>query len=340
MDTGRDSRTTGNAEPLTVLLAEPRGFCAGVDRAIAIVEEALARHGAPVYVRHEIVHNGHVVDALREKGAVFVEDVEAIPEGAVTIFSAHGVSPAVEAAAAARGLDVVDATCPLVRRVHLEGRRYAEAGYDVILIGHEGHVEVEGTRGQIGERLQVIETVEDVARLSVRDPDRVAYVTQTTLSVSDIAGIIAALKDRFPNIVGPDTRNICYATHNRQQAVREVARAADLLLVVGAANSSNSNRLREIGEGLGVTAHLIDGPHALDPAWLGGVATVAVTAGASAPEVLVEGVLDRLRSLRAVTVRTVGRPEPPLVFKMPSRFAAPASGAAAGDPADALEEVG
>ncbi len=326
---GGASAAAGAPRPLEVLLAEPRGFCAGVERAIAIVEEALARHGAPVYVRHEIVHNRHVVACLEQKGAVFVEEVDEIPEGAVTIFSAHGVSPAVERAAEGRTLDVIDATCPLVRRVHLDGRRYAEAGYDVILIGHEGHVEVEGTRGQVGERLQVIESVADVDRIVVRDPARVAYITQTTLSVGDIGSVIAALKRRFPEIVGPDTRNICYATHNRQEAVRAICREAELLLVVGARNSSNSNRLREIGEALGVRSFLLETPDRLDPAWLEGVGRVAVTAGASAPEVLVKGLVDRLSALRAVTVRAVGKPEPAITFKMPARFqdAAPAPAA-------------
>jgi 4-hydroxy-3-methylbut-2-enyl diphosphate reductase len=253
---------------IEVLLATPRGFCAGVERAIDIVELALVKYGAPVYVRHEIVHNKRVVETLRAKGAVFVEELDAVPEGAVTIFSAHGVSRKVETDAGERALEVIDATCPLVTKVHKEGRRYAAKGFDVILIGHEGHPEVEGTLGQIDGRVHLVDTPEDVARIEVSDPEKVAYVTQTTLSVSDTRHVIEAIKARFPKVVGPDTRDICYATQNRQTAVLDLAREADLILVVGANNSSNSNRLREIAENQGVTSKLINDATEIDPVWL------------------------------------------------------------------------
>ncbi len=306
--------------PLAVLLAKPRGFCAGVVRAVEIVERALAQAGAPVYVRHEIVHNTHVVEGLRAQGAVFVGEVDQIPPGATTIFSAHGVSRTVEAAAAARGLDVIDATCPLVQKVHNQGRRYAQLGYDVVLIGHEGHAEVEGTRGQIPGRLHVIATAAEVAGLVVVDDSKVAYVSQTTLSVQDTREVIAALTARFPAIVGPDIRNICYATQNRQAAVQAMAPHCDLILVIGSRSSSNSSRLREVGEIAGVDSHLIEGPEAIDPAWFDAVDTVGFTAGASAPEQLIQDTIDRLRAFRSVSVRELDGTEEDIVFRLPQRL--------------------
>lgn len=289
-------------------------------RAIEIVEWALAHYGPPVYVRHEIVHNKHVVERLRAQGAIFVDDVEAIPPGSITVFSAHGVSRDVEQAAGTRALDVIDATCPLVRKVHNEGRRYAEKGCDVILVGHHGHAEVEGTSGQIPGTLHIVSSVEDVDRLEVRDPTRVAYVTQTTLSLYDTQDIIQALKRRFPAILGPDTRDICYATQNRQKAVMELAKQVQLLLVVGSSNSSNSNRLREMGEAAGIESHLIEGPSALDPAWLEGVEAVGLTAGASAPETVVQDTICRLRSLRLVTLENLDGVEEKVRFQLPERI--------------------
>ncbi|MDP3409896.1 MAG: 4-hydroxy-3-methylbut-2-enyl diphosphate reductase [Bosea sp. (in: a-proteobacteria)] len=306
--------------PLAVLLAKPRGFCAGVVRAVEIVERALAQAGAPVYVRHEIVHNTHVVEGLRAQGAVFVGEVDQIPPGATTIFSAHGVSRTVEAAAAARGLDVIDATCPLVQKVHNQGRRYAQLGYDVVLIGHEGHAEVEGTRGQIPGRLHVIATAAEVADLVVIDESKVAYVSQTTLSVQDTREVIAALTARFPAIVGPDIRNICYATQNRQAAVQAMAPHCDLILVIGSRSSSNSSRLREVGAIAGVESHLIEGPDAIDPAWFDAVDTVGFTAGASAPEQLIQDTIDRLRAFRSVSVRELDGTEEDIVFRLPQRL--------------------
>jgi 4-hydroxy-3-methylbut-2-enyl diphosphate reductase len=313
-------------QPLRIVLAQPRGFCAGVIRAIEIVEKALERHGAPVYVRHQIVHNHHVVQALQAKGAVFVGELDEVPDGAITVFSAHGVSKAVEADAGRRLLDVIDATCPLVRKVHMQGRRYAEQGYEVILIGHAGHPEVEGTRGQIDAPLHIVATAADVAALAIRRPDRVAYITQTTLSVRDTRDTIAALERRFPGIVGPDTRDICYATQNRQSAVESMAPHIDLLLVIGAANSSNSNRLREIGEQLGLASHLIDGPGMIDTAWLSGVRSVGLTAGASAPEALVEETIRFLSARRAVTVETLDGIEETIQFRLPARLEPRATG--------------
>ena len=300
-----------------VLLARPRGFCAGVERAIEIVEQALARYGAPVYVRHEIVHNKRVVDSLRKKGARFVEDVNQIPEGAVTVFSAHGVSGAVEREAAGRNLHIVDATCPLVSKVHKEGRRWAVAGLDVVLIGHRGHPEVIGTMGQIPGRVHLVTCVEDIAKLEPSDAGKLAYVTQTTLSVDDTRDIIEALKRRFPRIVGPDVRDICYATQNRQTAVRELADSTDVILVVGARNSSNSNRLREIGAAMDVPAYLIESAAALDPAWLQGASTVGVTAGASAPEALVEEVVARLATLYEIELEELTGVEENVRFSLP-----------------------
>lgn len=302
-----------------ILLAQPRGFCAGVERAIEIVERALLKYGPPVYVRHEIVHNKTVVDDLRAKGAVFVEEIDEIPQGAITVFSAHGVARKVEQAAGARGLEVIDATCPLVAKVHIEGQRYAQNGREVVLIGHEGHAEVEGTLGQIDGLVHLVGTVKDVERLTLRDPAQVAYVTQTTLSVDDTRDIIAALKRRFPAIKGPDVRDICYATQNRQQAVRELAAQADVILVIGAKNSSNSNRLREIAEDLDVPSYLIDDARSLDPAWLENKRVVGVTAGASAPEAVVEELVRRLRELGGTEVSSLDGVVENVQFKLPAQ---------------------
>jgi 4-hydroxy-3-methylbut-2-enyl diphosphate reductase len=306
---------------LRVVLAQPRGFCAGVERAIEIVERALKKYGPPVYVRHEIVHNRHVVEDLRTRGAVFVDELDEIPPGAMTVFSAHGVARRVEEVARDRGLPVIDATCPLVSKVHNEGRRYAAQGREIVLIGHAGHAEVEGTIGQIPGVVHLVQTVEDVAALTPGTPDQLSYITQTTLSVDDTRHIIAALKDRFPAIVGPDVRDICYATQNRQQAVRNLALAVDLILVVGSRNSSNSNRLREIGEELGKPAYLIDDASALRPEWFAGIASVGLTAGASAPEMLVQGVIDGLRAIDEVTVSTLDGVAEDVRFRFPAELA-------------------
>jgi 4-hydroxy-3-methylbut-2-enyl diphosphate reductase len=311
---------------MEILLANPRGFCAGVDRAIEIVERVLELFGAPVYVRHEVVHNRYVVDDLRARGAIFVDEVSEIPNGATCIFSAHGVSQQVRQEAAERNLRLFDATCPLVTKVHLEVARYCKDGFDVVLIGHRGHPEVEGTLGQCradGGRMHLIEVPEEVGALSVQDPERVAYVTQTTLSVDDTADVISALQARFPNLVGPKKSDICYATQNRQDAVRDLAASADIMLVVGSANSSNSNRLRELAEKHGIPAYLIDGPEDLDPDWFVGRARVALTAGASAPELLVEQVTARLKEWGAsAVVEQTGTPEN-LVFPLPKALQAP-----------------
>ena len=311
--------------PIRVILAKPRGFCAGVERAIEIVERALRKYGRPVYVRHEIVHNKHVVEDLRSKGAVFVEELDEIPAGAVTVFSAHGVSEAVESEASLRRLPVIDATCPLVSKVHKQGQRYAEKGHQVILIGHDGHPEVEGTRGRVPGGVLLVSSVTDVDDLEVSDPSQVSYVTQTTLSVDDTRDIIEALKRRFPAIVGPDVRDICYATQNRQMAVRELAAQVDLLLVVGASNSSNSNRLREIGADMGVPSYLINDARELEPAWLDRVTTVGVTAGASAPESLVQEVVIRLREFGAVVVDELAGVQETVHFRLPREVAEVAS---------------
>lgn len=291
--------------PLTVLLAAPRGFCAGVERAIRAVEDALSETNKPVYVRHEIVHNGRVVEELKRQGAVFVEDISEIPDGAVAIFSAHGVSCAVEREAAERGLAVLDATCPLVRRVHIEGQRHAKAGREVIVIGHRGHVEVEGTIGQIDGKVHVIESVEEAQAVAVSDPERIAYVTQTTLSVDDTREIIAALKTRFPAIQGPDTKTICYATQNRQMAVRVIAKRAERVIVCGARNSSNTNRLCEVAASEGRPALLMQDPKDLTLSFIDGAAVIGITAGASAPEELVQEALSRLAQWRRITVEEV-----------------------------------
>jgi 4-hydroxy-3-methylbut-2-enyl diphosphate reductase len=306
---------------MQILLANPRGFCAGVDRAIEIVERALERLGPPIYVRHEVVHNRFVVEGLRQKGAVFVEELDEVPAGATVIFSAHGVSQSVYHDAQARGLTVFDATCPLVTKVHIEVRRYAREGREVVLIGHAGHPEVEGTMGQFerghGGEIYLVETVEDVARLQLRNPDHTAYVSQTTLSMDDTARVIGALRARFPQILGPRKDDICYATQNRQDAVKELVGRCDLLLVVGSRNSSNSNRLREIADQRGVAAYLIDGADDINPDWLPGKRTVGVTAGASAPEVLVRQVVSRLEELGGTAPEEMkGRPES-IVFSLP-----------------------
>jgi len=314
--------TKTSAKPaLRVLLAQPRGFCAGVERAIEIVEQALKRFGPPVYVRHEIVHNRYVVESLREKGAVFVKEVDEIPEGSVTIFSAHGVSDAVEEAGLERGLNVIDAACPLVTKVHNEGQRYAKKGFEVVLIGHAGHPEVEGTMGRIKAKVHLVSDVEEVQALNPADPEKLAFVTQTTLSVDDTRSVIQALRERFPAIVGPDTKDICYATQNRQTAVRELAEQAELVLVVGAKNSSNSNRLREIGEDLGIPSYLIDGPDQVDLAWLTSISSVGITAGASAPEALVQQVIDRLRRDFDVSLDILDGIRENIQFRLPAALA-------------------
>ena len=285
-----------------VILANPRGFCAGVDRAIEIVEQALARFGAPIYVRHEVVHNRFVVENLRAKGAVFVEELDEVPDGATVIFSAHGVSQAVRLAAAERGLTVFDATCPLVTKVHVEVARQRRHGTEVVLIGHAGHPEVEGTLGQAVDGMYLVENVEDVAQLTVRDSENLSYATQTTLSLDDTARIVTALRARFPQIHGPKKDDICYATQNRQDAVRALARQCQVVLVVGSSNSSNSNRLREVAEAQGARAWMIDGPDDIHREWLADAEAIGLTAGASAPEVLVQRVVERLREWGARTV--------------------------------------
>ncbi|WP_372620434.1 4-hydroxy-3-methylbut-2-enyl diphosphate reductase [Falsiroseomonas sp.] len=305
---------------MRILLAEPRGFCAGVVRAIEIVERALAIHGAPVYVRHEIVHNRHVVEDLRAKGAIFVRELDEVPAGALTVFSAHGVARAVERDATQRGLDVLDATCPLVTKVHVEGRRYAKEGRAVILIGHAGHPEVEGTLGQIDGEVHLVADVADVAALPIPPERNVAYITQTTLSVDDTREVIEAIKARFADAVGPGTRDICYATQNRQTAVRDLARECDVVLVVGAANSSNSNRLREIAEECGARAFLIADAGALTAAMVEGARNVGLTAGASAPERLVEEVVATLRALGAADVAALPGITEDVTFRLPTRL--------------------
>ncbi len=313
---------------MEILLANPRGFCAGVERAIAIVERALEKFGAPIYVRHEVVHNRFVVESLRAKGAVFVEDLAEVPASATVIFSAHGVSRAVRDEAERRGLRVFDATCPLVTKVHLEVERHCKAGCEIVMIGHKGHPEVEGTMGQGCCGMHLVESVADVDRLTVHDPAKLAYVTQTTLSIDDAATIVAALRARFPAIVGPKKDDICYATQNRQDAVKNLAREVDLVIVVGSKNSSNSNRLREVADNLGVPARLVDGGKDIDPAWLAGKVGVTegnprgigVTAGASAPEVLVEEVVAHLQALGAGTVRRLDGAAENVNFPLPKEL--------------------
>ncbi len=322
---------TESREPVTppdaeILLAKPRGFCAGVDRAIAIVERALELHGAPIYVRHEIVHNRFVVDDLRAKGAVFVEELSEVPPGSTVIFSAHGVARDVRRQAEARGLKVFDATCPLVTKVHVEVARMREQGREVIMIGHEGHPEAEGTLGQSGSGMYLVETEQDVARLEVGDPERLAYVTQTTLSIDDCERIVAALKARFPAIVGPKKDDICYATQNRQDAVKFMAPRCEVVIVVGSPNSSNSNRLREVAANLGCPAYLVDGAADLRPEWIAGKRVIGVTAGASAPEVLVDEVVRRLRELGPRRVRQLDGIEERITFPLPRDIASPHHG--------------
>ena len=305
---------------MRVLMAQPRGFCAGVVRAIEIVERSLQKFGAPVYVRHEIVHNRHVVERLERMGAVFVEELHEIPDGAVTIFSAHGVAQSIIDEAKSRGLPVLDATCPLVSKVHAQGKRYVSRGRVLVLIGHAGHPEVEGTMGQVGAPVHLVSTAEDVARLDLADDTPVAYVTQTTLSVDDTRGVIAALEARFSDLEGPDVSDICYATQHRQSAVRDLCKVADLLLVVGSRNSSNSNRLREIGLEQGIPSYLIADGSELDPAWLNGVQTVGLTAGASAPEDLVLDVIETLRRHGEVEVRQMDGVREDIEFRLPAEL--------------------
>jgi 4-hydroxy-3-methylbut-2-en-1-yl diphosphate reductase len=306
---------------MKVILAQPRGFCAGVVRAIEIVERALEKYGPPVYVRHEIVHNKHVVESLKAKGAVFVEDVSEVPDNAVTIFSAHGVAKSVEDEAAERSLPVLNATCPLVTKVHNQGKRYVGQGRKLILIGHAGHPEVVGTMGQIPSPVILVQDEAEVDKLDLPIDTPVAYVTQTTLSVDDTSGIIQALQRKFTNIVGPETRDICYATQNRQSAVRDLSKLVDVILVVGATNSSNSNRLREIGEEVGLPSYLIADGSELNPKWLEGAKVIGLTAGASAPEVLVEDVIDRLRRLGPVEVSIMDGRQERIEFKLPAELA-------------------
>ena len=300
-----------------ILLAEPRGFCAGVDRAIEIVERALAQFGAPIYVRHEIVHNTYVVNDLKAKGAIFIEDLAEVPPGATLIFSAHGVSQEVRREADARGFQVFDATCPLVTKVHVEVAKLHREGYEFIMIGHKGHPEVEGTMGQVSEGIYLVEDEADVATVQVRHPDKLAVVTQTTLSVDDAAGILAAIKRRFPNVREPKQQDICYATQNRQDAVKIMAPQVDVVIVVGSPTSSNSNRLRELAERLGTPAHMVDCPDDLQEAWFQGHPRVGLTAGASAPDVLVQQVIERLKALGAVSVRRMQGVEEHVRFPLP-----------------------
>ncbi|HEU4775950.1 MAG TPA: 4-hydroxy-3-methylbut-2-enyl diphosphate reductase [Telluria sp.] len=300
-----------------ILLAQPRGFCAGVDRAIEIVERALQQFGAPIYVRHEIVHNAYVVEDLRNKGAIFIEELDDVPAGNTLVFSAHGVSKAVRAEAEARGLTIYDATCPLVTKVHVEVAKMRRQGCEIIMIGHDGHPEVEGTMGQTDAGMYLVETVADVDKLVVAKPDMLAYVSQTTLSVDDTADIITALKARFPSIIEPKKGDICYATTNRQEAVKFMAPQVDVVIVVGSPNSSNSNRLREVAEKKGTPAYMVDNASQIDPQWLEGKLRVGVTAGASAPEVLVQAVIDRLKECGARSVRTLDGVQEAVTFPLP-----------------------
>jgi len=306
---------------MEVILANPRGFCAGVERAIEIVERALARYGAPIYVRHEIVHNRTVVEDLRAKGAVFVEELDEVPAGSTVIFSAHGVPQVVRREAEARGLNVFDATCPLVTKVHVEVSKMLATGLEVVMIGHRGHPEAEGTMGQATQGMHLVETVDDVAALAVRDPGKVAYVTQTTLSVDDARAIVDALKARYPAIRGPKRDDICYATQNRQDAVKFMAPQCEVVIVVGSRNSSNSNRLREVAEHVGAVAHMVDSAADLKPEWVAGRRTVGVTAGASAPEILVKEVIARLEALGARKVRALEGKRESIVFSLPRALA-------------------
>ena len=306
---------------MQVLLANPRGFCAGVDRAIEIVERAIALHGAPIYVRHEVVHNKFVVDDLRKKGAVFIEELDEVPAGATLIFSAHGVSQAVRRDAEARSLRVFDATCPLVTKVHVEVSKMREQNREIVMIGHKGHPEVQGTMGQSDRGMYLVEGPDDVAKLKVKDENNLAYVTQTTLSVDDAQQTIDALRTRFPSIVGPKRDDICYATQNRQDSVKTLAKQCDVVIVVGSPNSSNSNRLREVAQHQGIPAYMVDNATELNPRWLHGKERVGITAGASAPEVLVQAVIDKLKSLGAVSVRDVEGIAERVTFPLPKRLA-------------------
>ncbi|HRP75479.1 MAG TPA: 4-hydroxy-3-methylbut-2-enyl diphosphate reductase [Rhodocyclaceae bacterium] len=306
-----------------VLLATPRGFCAGVERAIEIVEQALKRFGAPIYVRHEVVHNKFVVDDLRAKGAIFIEELDEVPPGSTVIFSAHGVSQSVRSEAEGRGLRVFDATCPLVTKVHNEVSRMHQQGLEIVMIGHKGHPEVEGTMGQLDGGIHLVESADDVAALDITAPDRVAYVTQTTLSMDDAQSVIDALRTRFPSIVGPKKNDICYATQNRQDAVKLMTPQVDAVLVVGSVNSSNSNRLREVAALRGVPAWLVDNADAIDPQWLAGKRRVGVTAGASAPEILVQEVIERLRELGAGSVRNLDGVPERVTFPLPKELQGP-----------------
>ncbi len=313
-----------------MLLAEPRGFCAGVDRAIEIVERALAKFGAPIYVRHEIVHNTYVVNDLKAKGAIFIEELSDVPPGATLIFSAHGVSKAVQEEAKARGFHIFDATCPLVSKVHVEVAKLAQEGYEFIMIGHKGHPEVEGTLGQLDGGIHLVEDVKDVAHVAPSQQEKLAVVTQTTLSVDDAAEIMAAVRARFPQVREPKQQDICYATQNRQDAVKMMSGQVDLVIVVGSPTSSNSNRLRELAERLGTTAYMVDSADELQPAWFAGIARVGLTAGASAPEVLVTEVIERVKTLGAVSVRTLSGIEESIKFPLPKGLrmdgVAPAAG--------------
>jgi len=303
--------------PQTILLANPRGFCAGVDRAIAIVEQALKKFGAPIYVRHEVVHNKFVVDNLKAKGAIFIEDLKEAPVGSTLIYSAHGVPLSVRREAEERGLNVFDATCPLVTKVHVEVKKMREAGQEIIMIGHKGHPEVEGTMGQSPDGMYLVDDASEVASLEVRDPDNLAYVTQTTLSVDDAARVVDALRARFPNIRGPKKDDICYATQNRQDAVKKLAAECDLVVVVGSPNSSNSNRLREVAANVGIASYMVDSAEELQPEWLLGKHQIGVTAGASAPDVLVQGVIARLQALGASSVKPLDGIEETVNFPLP-----------------------
>ena len=311
---------TKDNKSLKIILAQPRGFCAGVERAIEIVEKALQIYGPPVYVRHEIVHNKRVVNNLSSKGAIFVQELDQIPEGAVTVFSAHGVAQRVEDTAKFRNLPVLDATCPLVAKVHKEGQRYSKDGFEVILIGHEGHPEVEGTMGRISGPVYLVSNTEDVKKLKVKNPNKLSYVSQTTLSVDDTRDIIKALQDRFPNIIGPDVKDICYATQNRQSAVRDLVKNVDLVLVVGARNSSNSNRLKDIGSESGVNTYLIETADDMLTDWFSNVKSVGITSGASTPDELVKEVIDKISTFREIEIEKQKGKEENVVFKLPKEL--------------------
>lgn len=306
---------------MEIILANPRGFCAGVERAIAIVERAIEKFGAPIYVRHEVVHNKYVCDNLRQKGAVFIDDLAAVPSGSTLIFSAHGVSKAVREEAIARGLKIFDATCPLVTKVHVEVGKMGQQGREIIMVGHKGHPEVEGTMGQSPENMHLIETITDIQKLAIKNPAKLSYVTQTTLSVDDAEEIVSAIKARFPEITGPKRDDICYATQNRQDAIKELARKVDVVLVVGSPTSSNSNRLREVAELLGTKAYLIDRADQIDPEWLIDVKQIGVTAGASAPEILVKNVVDWLRERQPCQINQLQGAEETVSFPLPKELA-------------------